>query len=136
MGFNVITLLPFVEFPCGEAKPKISFPFLFPLRGGCGGRRRKEKGKEMFGFARASPRACPRRIVVASPRNRGVRRGLEPPRAPRVRLVLSFKKSSSKCYNNTTKRNVCEIRNAGRFLQSKKRAVCPDSALGGADEIP
>ena len=31
-----------------------------------------------------------------------VRGSLEPPRAPRVRLVLSFKKSSSKWYNDTT----------------------------------
>ncbi|PIR57406.1 MAG: hypothetical protein COU72_01120 [Parcubacteria group bacterium CG10_big_fil_rev_8_21_14_0_10_41_35] len=64
MGFNVITLLPFVEFPCGEAKPKISFPFLFPLRGGGvgGGGARKMQGNFLV-FAHASPRACPRRIV-------------------------------------------------------------------------
>lgn len=63
MGFNVITLLPFVEFPCGEAKPKISFPFLFPLRGGGvgGGDARKMQGNFLV-FAHASPRACPRRI--------------------------------------------------------------------------
>ena len=63
MGFNVITLLPFVEFPCGEAKPKISFPFLFPLRGGGvgGGDARKMQGNFLVS-AHASPRACPRRI--------------------------------------------------------------------------
>ena len=63
MGFIVITLLPFVEFPCGEAKPKISFPFLFPLRGGGvgGGDARKMQGNFLV-FAHASPRACPRCI--------------------------------------------------------------------------
>ena len=47
----------------GEAKPKISFPFLFPLRGGGvgGGDARKMQGNFLV-FAHASPRACPRRI--------------------------------------------------------------------------
>ena len=53
-------------------------------------------------------------------------------------LVLHFflKIGSSKCYNNTTKRNVREIRNRERIFGTKIRAVCPASALGGADEIP
>ncbi|MDP2704238.1 MAG: hypothetical protein Q8P01_03360, partial [bacterium] len=48
----------------GEAKPKISFPFLFPLRGGGvgGGDARKMQGNFLV-FAHASPRACPRRIL-------------------------------------------------------------------------
>ena len=48
----------------GEAKPKISFPFLFPLRprGVGGGDAGKMQGNFLV-FAHASPRACPRRIV-------------------------------------------------------------------------
>ena len=45
-------------FDNGEAKPKISFPFLFPLRGDA----RKMQGNFLV-FAHASLRACPRRIV-------------------------------------------------------------------------
>ena len=58
MGFNVITLLPFVEFPCGEAKPKISFLFLFPLRGGGvgGGDARKMQGNFLVLLRRFSLR--------------------------------------------------------------------------------
>ncbi len=53
----------FSETESGEAKPKISFPFLFPLRGGGvgGGGARKMQGNFLV-FAHASPRACPRRI--------------------------------------------------------------------------
>lgn len=49
----------------GEAKPKISFPFLFPLRGGGvgGGGARKMQGNFLV-FAHASPRACPRRASL------------------------------------------------------------------------
>ncbi|MDP2630889.1 MAG: hypothetical protein Q8P56_05800, partial [Candidatus Uhrbacteria bacterium] len=48
----------------GEAEPKISYPFLFPLRGGGvgGGDARKMQGNFLV-FAHASLRACPRRIV-------------------------------------------------------------------------
>ena len=49
----------------GEAKPKISFPFLFPLRGGGvgGGGARKMQGNFLV-FAHASTRACPRRASL------------------------------------------------------------------------
>ena len=50
MGFNVITLLPFVEFPCGEAKPKISFPFLFRFAVEGWGEETRGKCKEIFWF--------------------------------------------------------------------------------------
>ena len=58
------------------------------------------------------------------------------PLAHLVEHLICNEEVTSSNLVGSTKRNVCEIRNAGRFLQSKKRAVCPDSALGGADEIP
>jgi hypothetical protein len=72
------TILNYNSSGSGEANQK--FPFLhFPLRGGgVGGGAVQRKCKEIFGFARASPRARSRRT-------RSVRFGFKSPRAPRVR---------------------------------------------------
>ena len=53
----------FSETETAKQNQKISFPFLFPLRGGGvgGGGARKMQGNFLV-FAHASPRACPRRI--------------------------------------------------------------------------
>ena len=95
-GFNVNTLLPLVEFSKGDANQK--FPFLiFRFAAEGWGEEAREKCKEIFGFARASPRARSRR----SQRNRGVRFGFKPPRAPRVRSgfeqsLISLRKTTEK----------------------------------------
>ena len=54
----------FSETETAKQNQKISFPFLFPFRGGGvgGGDARKMQGNFLV-FAHASPRACPRRII-------------------------------------------------------------------------
>ena len=55
----------FSETETAKQNQKISFPFLFPLRGGGvgGGGARKMQGNFLV-FAHASPRACPRRASL------------------------------------------------------------------------
>ena len=74
------------KYDNGEAKPKISFPFLFPLRGGGVGEETREKCKEIFGFCTRESASVSEAHWFASPRNRSVRGSFKPPRPP-VRLV-------------------------------------------------
>src|SRR3989344_8079387 len=88
------------SYDYGEAKPKISFPFLFPLRGGGvgGGGARKIQGNFLV-FAHTSPRAWPRRaslvvriqfkihsnFVQYTPPKFGIRRNGQSGGAPKAR---------------------------------------------------
>jgi hypothetical protein len=78
-GFNVITLLPLVEFSKGDANQKL--PFLFsPFGGGVGGGAGQRNGRKFLGL----PARVRERGWGAFQRNRGVRVSSEPPRARRV----------------------------------------------------
>src|SRR3989338_5776363 len=57
-GANGLRQLPFVEFPCGNANPKTSFP-LFAFRRRGRGRSRAKKWKEVFWV-------CPRESASAA----------------------------------------------------------------------
>src|SRR3989338_713312 len=80
-GFNVNTLLPLVEFSKGDANQKFPFHFFFRFAAEGWGEEAREKCKEIFGFARASPRARSRRFQ----RDLSVPGRFKPPRARRVR---------------------------------------------------
>ena len=54
-------------FGNGEAKPKISFPFLFPLRGGGVGGETRGKCKEIFWFLHTRVRERVRGTLVRFP---------------------------------------------------------------------
>ncbi len=71
----------------GEAKPKnfLSISFSVSRRRG-GGRRREKNARKFFGFCTRESASVSEAHWFASPRNRSVRRGLEPLRAPRVRI--------------------------------------------------
>jgi hypothetical protein len=77
----------FLETETAKQNQKISFPFLFPLRGGGvgGGDARKMQGN-FFGFCTRESASVSEAHWFASPGNRSVRFGSKPPRAPRVRI--------------------------------------------------
>ena len=83
------TLLPLVEFSKGDANQ--TFPFLnfSPFGGGVGGGAGK-KCKEMFGFARASPRARPRCSPAQSGRTQEVQATTHAERAKWVRAKVTM----------------------------------------------
>src|SRR3989339_1249083 len=65
-----------------------------------GGRRREKYARKFFGFCTRESASVSEAHCVASPRNRSVRRGLEPPRAPRVRLVVKILRILSEIHSN------------------------------------
>jgi hypothetical protein len=76
-----------INLQTAKQNQKISFPFLFPLRGGGvgGGDARKMQGN-FFGFCTRESASVSEAHWFASPGNRSVRFGSKPPRAPRVRI--------------------------------------------------
>ena len=68
-----------------QRKPKTSFP-LFAFRRRGGGRSRTKKCKEVFGFARASPRARLRRVPAQSERTKKSQATTHAERAKSVRV--------------------------------------------------
>ena len=90
-----------INLQTAKQNQKISFPFLFPLRGGGvgGGDARKMQGN-FFGFCTRESASVSEAHCIASPRNRGVRRGLDPPRAPRMRLVIKILQILSEIHSN------------------------------------
>jgi hypothetical protein len=82
-GANGLRQLPFAEFPKRRRKPKTSFPFLFRFAAEGSGEEARRKCKEVFGFARASPRARLGRLSARAER----KKRSKPPRARRVRSV-------------------------------------------------
>jgi hypothetical protein len=77
----------------GEAKPKISFPFLFPLRGGGVGGEAREKCKEIFWFLHTRVRERVRgalvRITTESERTRQFQATTRSARAKWVRAKVN-----------------------------------------------
>src|SRR3989338_3350459 len=73
------------------AKQNQKFPFHFFFRFAVEGWGEETRGKckEIFWFCTRESASVSEAHYIASPRNRGVRRGLEPLRAPRVRLVFA-----------------------------------------------
>ena len=67
MGF---VSCPLRSFRSGDANQKLPFHSFSASRRRGVGRRRREKGKEVFGFARASPRARLRRVPAQSERTK------------------------------------------------------------------
>ncbi len=65
-----------------------------------GGRRREENARKFFGFCTRESASVSEAHCIASPRNRGVRRDLEPLRAPRVRLVVKILRILSEIHSN------------------------------------
>ena len=71
-----------------KTKNFLSISFSASRRRG-GGRRREKNARKFFGFCTRESASVSEAHWFASPRNRSVRRGLEPLRAPRVRLVVT-----------------------------------------------
>ena len=65
-----------------------------------GGRRREKNARKFFGFCTRESASVSEAHCIASPRNRSVRRGLEPLRAPRVRLVVKILRILSEVHSN------------------------------------
>ena len=84
------------------AKQNQKFPFHFFFRFAVEGwgEETREKYKEIFWFCTRSPWSVSEAHWFASPRNRSVRRSLEPLRAPRVRLAVKILRILSEIHSN------------------------------------
>ena len=85
-----------------SAKQNQKFPFHFFFRFAVEGWGEETRGKckEIFGFCTRESASVSEAHCIASPRNRSVRRGLEPPRAPRVRLVVKILRILPEIHSN------------------------------------
>ena len=79
----------FSETETAKQNQKFPFHFFSASRWRGGGRRREKNARKFFGFCTRESASVSEVHSFASPRNRSVRRGLEPLRAPCVRLVLA-----------------------------------------------
>jgi len=82
-----------------KTKNFLSISFSASRRRG-GGRRREKNARKFFGFCTRESASVSEADCIASQRNRSVRRGLEPPRAPRVRLVVKILRILSEIHSN------------------------------------